>query len=556
MGLSASMWTGVSGLLAHGEKMNVLGNNIANVNTVGFKASNMHFEDFFYQYASTTAQSNGQLGRGVSVAAIYGDFSQGSFETTNEATDLAIGGKGFFGVSPLGGDDMYYTRAGNFRFDKDGFLVDPHGYALQGWEIVRQPTQAATTTTQADDPENASSIRGVGVPQNIRLEGFTVDPSHTSRVTMVTNLDSVNGGDNSQSQTGNPYFALAENWNGLEDPPLGPTAYAYSSTIKVYDEGGAAHNLTVYYDQVSNAEGRNVWEFIVTMNPDEDKRIFDSGFRPSGTSGAGMLMIGTMSFNSAGQLEDMSAFTLPQNAASTELGEWRTTANSTSGYPLLAANFTGLDDASWVVDDNGDPIQPVLSNASGKLIEINFGLSTTPNATWEVSGAAAPAGYSPLNVGTARNALPGFGTNAQRSAIATTSYSGSSSTIFMSQDGYSFGFLQNVSVDGDGILSGRYSNGVSLELYQVTLYDFLNETGLNRAGGNLFTETRESGSAFPGPANANGLGKITSNALEQSNVDLAREFVQMITTQRGFSANGKVITTTDQMLSEVIMLKR
>lgn len=556
MGLSASMWTGVSGLLAHGEKMNVLGNNIANVNTVGFKASTMHFEDFFYQTVSTTAQDRGQIGRGVSVAAIFGDFSQGSFETTNEATDLAIGGNGFFGVSPLGSEDMYYTRAGNFRFDKDGYLMDPHGYCLQGWEIVEQPTQASTTTTQVDDPENQSAIRGVGTPDNIQLEGFTAEPKHTSRVTIINNLDAAEGLDNTRSSNGNPFFAMAQNWDGREDPPIGNTSYAYSSTIKVYDEAGTSHNLTVYYDQVdpdtlSNAEGQTHWEYIVTMDPEEDKRVLGSALE--NTSGAGLLMVGTLSFNSGGQLEDMSAFTLVSNATSTNIGSgnWRPTANSENGYPLMATNFTGLDNASAVIDSAGDPIIPTPSNASGKLIEMNFGLSTTPNAEW-TENANTTAGA----VGSGAGSLPGYGSDASRASKATTNYDGSSSTLFMSQDGYTFGFLQNVAIDQDGILTGRYSNGVTLELYQITLYDFLSETNLNRAGGNLFTQTLESGEASPGPANNNGLGSIISNSLEQSNVDLAREFVQMITTQRGFSANGKVITTTDQMLSEIIMLKR
>jgi len=556
MSLSASMWTGVSGLLAHGEKMNVLGNNIANVNTVGFKASTMHFEDFYYQYTSTTAQANGQVGRGVSVAAVFGDFSQGGFETTNEATDLAIGGNGWFGVSPMGSEEMYYTRAGNFRFDKDGYLVDPHGYALQGWEIEDQPTQASTTTTRTDDPEFQSAIRGVGTPRDIKLEGFTCDPKHTENVTIINNLDSSEGLDNNINAA-NPFFALAESWNGQEDPPIGNSAYAYSTTIKVYDEGGTSHNLTVYFDQVAddtiqNGEGKTYWEYIVTIDPSEDNRIFSGGFDPSTDSNAGLLMTGTMTFNSAGEIEDMSAFTLSSDAPA-NVGvldsTWHPTAISQNGYPLLAANFTGLSNASCVVQPDGSYQTPTPENMQGKMIEMNFGLSTTPSAAWQNSA-------SPGAIGSDASNLPGFGTNATRSARATTSYDGSSSTLFMSQDGYTFGFLQNVNIDKDGILSGRYSNGVSLELYQVTLYDFLSETGLNREGGNLFTQTRESGEASAGPANNNGLGAIVSNALEQSNVDLAKEFVQMITTQRGFSANGKVITTTDQMLSEVIMLKR
>ncbi len=545
MGLSASMWTGVSGLLAHGEKMNVVGNNIANVNTVGFKASTMHFEDFIYQYANTTAQSNGQIGRGVSVAAVYGDFSQGAFETTNTATDLAIGGKGFFGVSPQGSEQMYYTRAGNYRFDKDGYLVDPHGYVLQGWEIE---DEQVTTSSNTDTSVNRSSIRGVGSPTDIRIDGFTTAPQHTSRVSMITNLNA-DETDHTPSST-NPFFALASAWDGTQDPPLGSTLYGYQSTIKVYDEGGTAHDLSVYYDRASNADGDLVWEYIVTMDPGDDKRIFNSGYQPANTSGAGLLMMGTLSFDSAGNLEDMSSFTLNEDATDPhDLSQWMPTAISQNGYPMLAANFSGLDDASAVIDANGNPLTPLPSNAKGKIIEMDFGIATTPTTTWSNSNAASAIGTDPNN-------LPGFGDNAQINPLSTTSRGGSSSTIYMSQDGYTFGYLQNVSVDIYGIVQGSYSNGITKELFQVTLYDFLNTTGLRRDGGNLFSETLDSGNAYPGAANTNGLGNISSNSLEQSNVDLAREFVSMISTQRGFSANGKVITTTDQMLSEVVQLKR
>lgn len=545
MGLSASMWTGVSGLLAHGEKMNVVGNNIANVNTVGFKASTMHFEDFIYQYANTTAQSNGQIGRGVSVAAVYGDFSQGAFETTNTATDLAIGGNGFFGVSPEGSDQLYYTRAGNFRFDSDGYLVDPHGYILQGWEIEDEDV---TTSSRTSTETTTSAIRGVGSPTNIQIDGFTTDPQHTTRVSMVTNLNS-DDSDHTPSTT-NPFFALASAWDGTQDPPLGSTLYGYQSTIQVYDEGGTAHDLTVYYDRASNAEGELVWEYIVTMDPGDDKRSFGSGYEPANTSGAGLLMVGTLTFDSAGNLEDMSSFTLNENATNAkDLSQWLPTAISQNGYPMMAPNFSGLTNASAVIDSNGNALSPLPSNASGKIIEMDFGISTTPTSSWTSSNAASAIGNNPDN-------LPGFGNNASISPLATTSYAGSSSTLYMSQDGYTFGYLQNVSVDLYGIIQGSYSNGITKELFQITLYDFLNTTGLRRDGGNLFSETLDSGNAYPGAANTNGLGSISSNSLEQSNVDLAREFVNMISTQRGFSANGKVITTTDQMLSEVVQLKR
>ncbi len=549
MSLTASMWTGISGLLAHGEKMNVLGNNIANVNTVGFKGARMDFEDFINQDVNSAAGVT-QVGRGVSIGAIYGDFGQGAFETTTEATDLAIAGNGFFQVKPQGEETAYYTRAGNFRFDKDGYLVDPHGYVLQGWQIETPRPSLATSSTQVTS--TTSAIKGSGVPVDIQLEGFTCEPKHTSNITMVTNLDATDGGDKSTSST-NPFFAMYEDWRGQDTPPIGQNAFAYQSTLKIYDEGGTAHNVTVYFDQVAGdtisgeASGRRYWEYMVTVEPSEDGRVFN-GTSLSTTSSAGVLMIGTLTFDSSGQLTDQSAFTLKSNAGTDlkNLSNWAPTSYSTNGYPLMTANFSGISNASFVTPG-------IASNATGTLMELNLGLKYTGTPADLINGGIANTADT---VGSGAGNLMSLGSNTERQSSATTSFAGASSTLLQSQDGYTFGFLQNVTVDRDGILQGRYSNGIILDLYQVTLYDFQSEHNLRREGGNLFSATRDSGEAAPGPANNNGLGAVYSNSLEQSNVDLAKEFVQMITTQRGFQANSKVITTTDSMLEVVVGMKR
>jgi flagellar hook protein FlgE len=143
--------------------------------------------------------------------------------------------------------------------------------------------------------------------------------------------------------------------------------------------------------------------------------------------------------------------------------------------------------------------------------------------------------------------------DANRTTLMGSNYATGTGT---GQNGYSFGNLTGYEVDADGVLRGIYSNGVTLGLYQVTLYDFTSRQGLRRDGGNLFSETRESGAPYFGPANTYGFGKLVSYAIEASNVDMAREFVQMITTQRGFQANSRVVTTTDTMLEAVIQMKR
>jgi flagellar hook protein FlgE len=199
-------------------------------------------------------------------------------------------------------------------------------------------------------------------------------------------------------------------------------------------------------------------------------------------------------------------------------------------------------------------------------IQIDFGIRNSDLSS--NGGGAVTIGWSgglgtlPTNAAMVGNNIGNTGYLANYkdpavSALATQSYdTGGSSTLFQSQNGYSAGILQNISVSREGIISGHYSNGQVPELYAVTLATFTNEHGLRREGGNLFSETLESGPALTGQAGSTGKGTIDGNALEISNVDMATEFVRMITTQRGFQANTKVITTVDSMLGEVIAMKR
>ncbi|MEZ0576471.1 flagellar hook-basal body complex protein, partial [Halodesulfovibrio aestuarii] len=131
MSVMGSMYTGISGLTTHAERMSVLGNNLANTSTVGFKSGSVQFEDLFYS-SRTLGASVGQVGHGSRVSSIYQDFSQGAYENTGSVTDLAIGGRGFFMVKDSVNGTEYVTRAGNFNFNKEGFLVNPQGLRVQG----------------------------------------------------------------------------------------------------------------------------------------------------------------------------------------------------------------------------------------------------------------------------------------------------------------------------------------------------------------------------------------------------------------------------------------
>lgn len=560
MGLTASLYSGITGLNVNGERMTVIGNNLANVNTTGFKASRMHFEDLMSQDIST-ANGFGQVGRGVRVAAVYSDFGQGAFESTSETTDMAISGEGFFMVSPKTTDEDLYTRAGAFRFDKDGYLVDPHGYVVQGWEVER--STASVASASVSNLAQTASTRIVGTPTDVRIENFQSPPQVTTNINMVTNLDPT-AGDRTTGGTNpgeSPYFALQNAWNGQNEPPLATGGYGYSSTIKVFDEVGAPHNVTTYFDQVqlSNAGGDTVWEYIVTCEPNEDGRILSGqnglDTTMANTSAAGLLMAGTLTFRQ-GQLVGQSAFTLKSNGGGDpkSLDDWSLADMSVNGYPLFTANFLGISNASATNRPDANPIE-MNFGLRAKNLSSNGGIPHSLG--WDTQIGNLPSNAAAMTTSISNTGrLPNM-RDVEISALATQSFdTGGSSTIFQSQDGYAAGVLQNMSVSRDGVLSGRYSNGQVIELYAVTLATFSNKWSLRREGGNLFSETRDSGPALTGQAGAAGKGTVDGNSLEISNVDMANEFVRMISTQRGFQANTKVITSADSMLSEVIAMKR
>lgn len=480
MSLSSSLFSGISGLSTLGNAMTVIGDNIANVNTVGFKSSRVSFQDVLSQTVSTTA-GTAQVGRGTSLGDITSSFSQGSFESTDSTTDLAIGGAGFFLVrDPANLNNEYYTRAGQFRFDKDGNFINPAGYIVRGWVLDQ-------------NGQDTGSI------SDITLSSFTSPPSATDRMTVVTNLDS-----GAQDLSANLYLE----WDAQNAVPIADTAYEYQTTVKVYDSLGDTHDLTVYYDVGIGS----TWEFIVTCNPGEDNRAGAQARLTAGDNGVGMLGRGEIVFNaSSGVITDINWTEFTPAAGDYDLttGTWtvRTeAADLTNGYFTLAPDFLG-----------GSPLS----------VELDFGSVYS-------SGAAAWLNDS----------------------LSTTQFAVSSTTIFQSATGYGAGDLQSVTVGTDGAITGQYSNGEVIPLYRVALAKFQNVQGLYKEGGNLYRETRLSGVPITARPGTNGLGSIAPNSLEQSNVDIATEFVRMIATQRGFQANSKIITVTDQMLAELINLKR
>ncbi|MBU1196477.1 MAG: flagellar hook-basal body complex protein [Proteobacteria bacterium] len=275
MSLSSSLFTGTSGLKNMGNALQVVGNNISNLNTIGFKKGRATFADTLYESVATQAGS-AQMGRGMAVGDVSQNFGQGSFESTGNTTDLSIGGDGFFIVRQSNSENTFYTRAGNFFFDKAGQLINPEGYIVQGWNL---------------DEETGEDVGSV---TDLILEEFTSPPKKSEEITVITNLDA----DSSSNAV-----VLSNSWDSGETTYIGGTSYEYQTVVKAYDALGSTHDITIYYDKKSGTE----WEYIVTMNPEEDNRNLVQG-----TDSKGLLARGTIQFSqSSGDVLDftMSKFT-------------------------------------------------------------------------------------------------------------------------------------------------------------------------------------------------------------------------------------------------------
>ncbi|MFZ5572010.1 MAG: flagellar hook-basal body complex protein [Thermodesulfobacteriota bacterium] len=325
MSLTSSLYSGISGMTNLGNAMQVIGDNIANVNTTGFKGSRYVFQDLLSQSIATQA-GTAQVGRGMALGDVSAVFQQGSFESTGNTTDLAIGGEGFFVLREDASEQLFYTRAGNFRFDKEGVLTNPEGYVAQGWKL----------DDNGDD---------IGSVTDIMLMSFTSPPTMSEHMTIITNLNS-----NATSLTS----VLPNSWDATATTPIDTSNYHYQTVVKVYDSLGSTHDVTVYYDKKSGSE----WEYMITCNPAEDKRNLVQD-----TAGAGLLARGTITFSdSSGTISDMTMerFTgrignvITSGAINAENTTF--TINNYDALPLDGYSFSlEFDGTSWSFEDTAPP---------------------------------------------------------------------------------------------------------------------------------------------------------------------------------------------------------
>ena len=454
MSINSAMLAGAAGMRANASALASISDNISNVNTVGFKRLRTDFTSLLSSQNHQTAYSAG----GVMSRSSPLMNEQGATTASSVSTHLAVSGDGMFVVRGRSDDattrdPYYYTRAGQFSPDADGYLQNAAGYYLMGW-----PVDAAGLVNA--NPTNLSAL------EPVRVAGIAGEADATEGLSLSANLQS--------SQAVSAAAATYDATDSANNMASGAVTPDFQIPIQMYDSQGGLHTLTFSFLK----QGPNAWYAEVHLPPGQvvDGAPFVDG----------QLASGVVNFTTFGQL-DTATSTLPLTVT---IGE------------------TGAGGSEW------DP---------------SLGLATQ-TVSLDLGGPGAPGGL----------------TNYDSPSVLGTSQT----------DGTPFGSLASVDVDDDGFVTAIFTNGLTRRIYQVPLATFGNANGLLSEQGGIYRLGPDAGTLSMRGAGLGGAGNIRSRALESSTVDLAEEFSQLIMTQRAYSASSKIITTADEMLDELIRLKR
>lgn len=434
MSLYGAMFSGVSGLNAQSQALGMISDNISNVNTIGYKTAHASFSTLVTKQSGTSYAPGG-----VRSAPVYGIDRQGLLQASANNTDLAISGNGYFVLTeqdmPIASDTRFYSRAGQFAADSEGFLKSPAGFYLQGWR---------------------TDLAGVPIAANTSL---------------LTGLESIRV--NSVSGSASPTTTIDL---GLNLPASATTGDVQTTNVTIFDSLGVDHTITLTWTKQATA---NTWTVAATV--DDPGATIEEG-------GAGTYSMNVL-FNGDGT---------PQSFTPASTGVPSTTVPT-------------IDISGWT---NG-----ALSSA----IVMDM-------------GTAGPVGTGV--------------------ADGVTQFSQSYTTGFISQNGTQFGNFFGVQVDDQGIVTALFDNGETQRIYKIPIATFPNPNGLDSRTGTAFTQSERSGDFFLRAAGEANAGNIAPSSLEASTSDLAEEFTSLIITQRAYAASTKIIQTADEMLDELIRIKR
>ncbi|MEZ6095633.1 MAG: flagellar hook-basal body complex protein [Pirellulaceae bacterium] len=548
--MASSLYASVSGLLAHQRKLDVVANNLANLNTLGFKSQQINFTDLIYTDISIAAGSTGgraggrnpnQIGNGVQVSQVTRNFQQGVLQSTGRSLDIAISGEGFFTVSD--GVNRYFTRDGSFSVNSAGYLVTGTGNLVYRTGTLGEPSDSGVGYQQSGD-------EGIFIPLGNTLPGLL-----TSEARFTGNL---------------PAAAI---------PPLAEVL----TSLNPYTEGGGtpATIATLLNDLDTSTTPYVGGDTIDITGSDVDGTNFNVTLNVDGTTTLGdivnalnaQLTMATASIDTNGNLlvrandvgESALNIRFENGIANTgELDFDATALQETTGGKDGDTVFTTLQ----IYDERGQAqtLTAEFQKESTDIWNATFSL-TTNNGTMV---DATVNGIEFNNDGTFKQ-INGVGTGGPTITIdfdgigndqtididfSQLSHTPSDFGTFFDQDGYPTGILTDITVTGKGVLEAIATNGQRVSVAQLAITSFRNAQGLSSEGNNLFSETVASGQAQIGTGLTNDRGEIVGGNLEQSNVDIAFEFTQLIVAQRGFSANARTVTVTDNILQELTNIVR
>jgi|SRR5687768_2936704 len=579
MALTSTLFTGLSGLNVNQTKLNVVGNNIANVNTVAFKSSRTLFKPQFYVTdaggSAPTATFGGvnpsQRGLGAVVAAIEKDYAGGQIETTGKDTDLAIDGDGFFIVQ---GAETRYTRDGSFVLNASNELVTTNGEYVQGYGVDTDDNVAVGSLQNLQIP--LGSLTSARPTTAVTLEGNLNSSGDVASGASILNsqqLTIVNGGGAapapatgtlltdlaSTTASATPLFAVNQvltlsGRKGGRDLPDLTFNVSNTSTLgdlaAFFDQGLGIQPMPADLDPATpepgvtiNASG-SFATLTVTGNRGSENAISLAGTAFTNDSGTAPLQFqDDPASNPAGE----SVFTsfvaydslgTPVTVNLTAVLESKADAGNTWRFYAQSG-----DDTDAQAFDPAAAAHPGMLLGTGTLTFDNSGrllgsTDTTINVTRANTGSATPLSVN-LDF-----------------AAMTSLTSRASELVMTEQDGSSTGTLSTFSIGADGTITGSFTNGLTRTLGQVAMATFNNPEGLVDRGANMVTAGANSGVAVVAPPQTLGAGSIRAGALELSNVDLSEEFINLIVASTGFSASSRVISTSDRLLTELLNTSR
>ena len=550
-----SFQQGLSGLNTAAKQLDVIGNNVANAGTVGFKQSQAQFADL---YAASLAGGGGlQVGTGVKLAAVAQQFSQGNVTNTNNSMDTAISGAGFFQMIDQSGA-LLYSRNGQFQVNKDGYIVNNQGHQVQGYQA------AAGLVTAVQGP--------------IRIDPAPLAPRQTSNMAAIDGVP-IGVGANLDSRAAFPLGITQGTVTGTAVPGLTITTatndvltgtvdgVAFTATIPGAVVPGLTYTTSAALASAVQA-AVNADAALVTAGKSVTVSVDASGFLVMASNSGGTASTLTVAGNSLtnlfgvaapGPVDGTGVFSLNapdsyNNSTSLTVYDSKGTQHIASLYFQKASPnawnvYLAIDSAS--IPATAAPMATLNFSTAGALVSATPYVSVPPAATDSTQGSTgtsiiADPTYTPLGA----NAMPLAFDFSQ-----TTQYGGAFGVNSLAQDGYTSGELSGFSTSTDGTIVGRYTNGQTQALGQIGLVNFTNPQGLQPVGNNEWVETPESGMIPLNRPGSSGLGLLQSSAVEDSNVDLTAELVNMITAQRVYQANAQTIKTQDQVLQTLVNLR-